>query len=134
MTIASINKTIQNPLVIIVLISELMLLLLPHEHNFATGTIAQQQESKSGGGIDNVQAMILFGKQLAQQDLGFDISVKNWNNILGLGMEGVLSEGNEKNNLTRHQQPNQPQCETNLVGDFDCDGIADPCPVFACIQ
>jgi hypothetical protein len=132
MAIARINKKIQNPLFIIVLISE-VILLLPYEHNFATGTIAQQQESGSSGDVDNVQAVMLFGKQLAYQDLSFDFSVQNWKNILGLGMEGALSEWNEKNNVTT-QQSNQTQCETNLVGDFDCDGIADPCPAFACIQ
>ena len=131
-TIASINKKIQNPLFIVLILG--VILLLSHEHNVVTDIIAQQQDSGNRSEIYEVQVMTLSGKQLRQQDLTFDSSVQNWNNILGLGMEGVVVEWNEKNNLTKQQQPNQTQCETNLVGDFDCDGIADPCPVFACIQ
>jgi hypothetical protein len=133
MTVASINKK-QKPLLYFPILG--ILLFLAHELNLVADSVDQPQDrSNSGSNIngrsDNVQVTTLLG---VQQDLRFDSYIQSPNSVTGRGTEGILLDWRERDNSTRLQHTNQSQCESNLVGDFDCDGIADPCPAFTCIQ
>jgi hypothetical protein len=49
------------------------------------------------------------------------------------GILGNSTECRDKEGNSREEEDNESLCKSNLVRDFNCDLISDPCPVFACI-